>query len=375
MRSRWLVCVVGAVLSWASGGARAGAMVYWAAYAGRKIQRAALDGSDIEDLVTVGLDGPADIWLDIQGGKVYWTSLLDDKIRRADVNGSNVEDVIRIGLASPLGIATAIPEPATLSLLALGGLAVMRRRRRWDGDGRHRRWLAPGITAADDNECARAGREEKKGECAMERVSLTVCCIFLIGAHVWAEDVDPPQGRGAPVSACQEWDFLTDLPPEGYYSPDGSSGITDSWGSLLYVYGQYEPAMGPGPGGAWVADVSATPFFMEILTPDLPSLGNEGRVQVTFDNTKAEPRIWVDHATGSFRVLPVPMRPNWSVTILDYALDEFLADHTIFLMVWSTEPAVVSEVVVDIIPEPATLSLLAFGGLAVMRRRRRSLWR
>ena len=38
-----------------------------------KIQRANLDGSNIEDLVTQGLSGPAGIALDVEGGKMYWT--------------------------------------------------------------------------------------------------------------------------------------------------------------------------------------------------------------------------------------------------------------------------------------------------------------
>ena len=39
-----------------------------------KIQRATLDGSNIEDLVT-GLDYPASIALDIAGGHMYWDGL------------------------------------------------------------------------------------------------------------------------------------------------------------------------------------------------------------------------------------------------------------------------------------------------------------
>ena len=40
---------------------------------GSKIQRANLDGTGVEDLVTSGLAAPKDIALDVAGRKVYWT--------------------------------------------------------------------------------------------------------------------------------------------------------------------------------------------------------------------------------------------------------------------------------------------------------------
>ena len=74
-----------------------------------KIQRANLDGSNIEDLVTQGLSGPAGIALDVAGGKMYWTNdWSTGKIQRANLDGSNVEDLV-IELREPAGIALAIP--------------------------------------------------------------------------------------------------------------------------------------------------------------------------------------------------------------------------------------------------------------------------
>ena len=62
-----------------------------------KIQRANLDDSNIEDLVT-GLDGPRNIALDMANQKMYWTSsdrLAEaNKIQRADLDGTNIEDLI-----------------------------------------------------------------------------------------------------------------------------------------------------------------------------------------------------------------------------------------------------------------------------------------
>ena len=71
--------------------------MYWTS-AGR-IQRANLDGSNIEDLVT-GLDWARDLALDVAGGKMYWTNT--GRIQRANLDGSNIEDLVT-GLDSPRG--------------------------------------------------------------------------------------------------------------------------------------------------------------------------------------------------------------------------------------------------------------------------------
>ena len=77
--------------------------MYWLDEESDKIQRASVDGSNIEDLVT-GLGTPEAIALDVAGGKMYWTDKGTDKIQRANLDGSNVEDLIT-GLTIPEGIA------------------------------------------------------------------------------------------------------------------------------------------------------------------------------------------------------------------------------------------------------------------------------
>ena len=82
-----------------------GGKMYWTNdFSGGKIQRANLDGSNIEDLVTTGLMDLADIELDIAAGKMYWTDFDGSKIQRANLDGSNVEDLIT-GLTTPNNIA------------------------------------------------------------------------------------------------------------------------------------------------------------------------------------------------------------------------------------------------------------------------------
>ena len=80
--------------------------MYWAdwGYGANKIQRANLDGSNVEDLITTGLRGPEDIALDLERGKMYWTDSDTDKIQRANLDGSQVEDLIT-GVIALDGIA------------------------------------------------------------------------------------------------------------------------------------------------------------------------------------------------------------------------------------------------------------------------------
>ena len=82
-----------------------GGKMYWTDDWAKKIQRANLDGSNIEDLVTQGLSWPNGIALDVVGGKMYWTDAGTHKIQRANLDGSNIEDLVTQGVKSPDGIA------------------------------------------------------------------------------------------------------------------------------------------------------------------------------------------------------------------------------------------------------------------------------
>ncbi|MFC1980245.1 hypothetical protein ACFLVS_05310 [Chloroflexota bacterium] len=101
-----LLCMVTALFSYPSVVAAAqGSKMYWTDSATDKIQRANLDGSNVDDLVT-GLGNPRGIALDIAGGKMYWTDSGTNKIQRADLNGSNVEDLVT-GLSAGIALDVA----------------------------------------------------------------------------------------------------------------------------------------------------------------------------------------------------------------------------------------------------------------------------
>ena len=82
-----------------------GSKMYWTVWNAtpNKIQRANFDGSDVEDIIT-GLRSPRGIALDIPNGKMYWADLGASKIQRANLDGSDVEDIIT-DLLGPNGIA------------------------------------------------------------------------------------------------------------------------------------------------------------------------------------------------------------------------------------------------------------------------------
>ena len=93
-----------------------GGKMYWTDYGTDKIQRANLDGRQVEDLVTTGLETPTGLALDVGGGKMYWTDqgyhLLGApggrsgvKIQRANLDGSRVEPLVTTGLIRPFGFA------------------------------------------------------------------------------------------------------------------------------------------------------------------------------------------------------------------------------------------------------------------------------
>ena len=97
--------VVGLLLNYNVRSADAQQM-YWTDVGSSRIQRANLDGSEVEDLVTTSVILPVGIALDVPGGKMYWTeaSPADFMIMRADLDGSNLELLVT-GLTTPSGIA------------------------------------------------------------------------------------------------------------------------------------------------------------------------------------------------------------------------------------------------------------------------------
>ena len=84
----------------------AGGKIYWAEEGTfpKKIQRANLDGSGVEDLILLGQTDPRSVRLDPSGGKLYWSNDTVGSVQRANLDGTDVATIIT-GLTSPTGTA------------------------------------------------------------------------------------------------------------------------------------------------------------------------------------------------------------------------------------------------------------------------------
>ena len=98
-----------------------GSKFYWTDSGTGKIQRADLaDGGNVQDLVS-GLGFVYGIDLDPASGKIYWTA--GDRIQRANLDGSNVEDVLT-EFPGITGLDVVTQTPANVRTLAASGFTV-----------------------------------------------------------------------------------------------------------------------------------------------------------------------------------------------------------------------------------------------------------
>lgn len=97
-------------LCWPSGIAldTDGGKIYWAdGCAG--VHRSNLNGTDVEILVTREIAHPSDVAVDVNNGKIYWTNNQAETIQRANLDGTDVEDVVEWRRV-PQGIALDVKQ-------------------------------------------------------------------------------------------------------------------------------------------------------------------------------------------------------------------------------------------------------------------------
>ena len=224
--------------------------------------------------------------------------------------------------------------------------------------------------------------------------TVLVCLVFALGftTTTLGDDLLPPSWRSLPGTVTAEWDtwqnFRWNMPP-------------DSWAYTSYP--------GQSPAGSPYADapepsqriVENPPSDRVYIWQDapitfwLPNFENSNEVkhvwfQLTYSvpNDFQKPKFHVTVPGDSFTFLG----PDVFVTRIDLdPLDVWYTDVFAFEIFpnpeweeielsfynWNTGepwyPAYIDQVVIDTwcVPEPASMSLLALGGLAVLRRRRR----
>ena len=84
--------------------------IYWTDQGTDKIQRMNLDGTSVEDLITIEIGILGGVALDVAGGKMYWTDWgFPSGIRCANLDGSDVQTLVNID-DDPSGIALDVAE-------------------------------------------------------------------------------------------------------------------------------------------------------------------------------------------------------------------------------------------------------------------------
>ena len=74
--------------------------IYWTEWTAQAIRRANLDGTNVETVISTGVSGPAYIGLDVASGKMYLIDHRAGKILRANLDGTNLEELLT-GLDGP----------------------------------------------------------------------------------------------------------------------------------------------------------------------------------------------------------------------------------------------------------------------------------
>ena len=101
--------------------------MYWTDRETGEIRRADLDGSNIEDVITRGLDKPIEVDLDLGAGQDVLDPISTGTgSQRADLDGSNVENLVTRadGLDDPIGLALAVESAPVAQGLCATGSAV-----------------------------------------------------------------------------------------------------------------------------------------------------------------------------------------------------------------------------------------------------------
>jgi hypothetical protein len=209
-------------------------------------------------------------------------------------------------------------------------------------------------------------------------LAVAVCAVVTWAIPGLAEDIWPPYWRGEWSTTSQVWEFRT---PDNPVAPDGpaTGGQPPLPSTMLHVF--------PGPGMEWIPFDPDAPERMGIwplsgvmdvvVDNHDPHPENEKwlSMQLTWKPQEVgrEPEVRLTYPDG----LPIQLSADgnfgfpgeWWMTQYTYKLpvnppEEFITISGLIN---------VDELVIDTwcVPEPATLCLLALGGLAIMRKTRR----
>src|SRR5439155_21058851 len=109
--------------------------LYFADYypGAERIRRINTDGTNPLTLVNQPNGWPSGTEIDLAAGKLYWTRTNSNLpgVFRSNLDGTSVEQLVTLPSTGwPWDVTTAIPEPSSLCLIAVGIAATTARRRR-----------------------------------------------------------------------------------------------------------------------------------------------------------------------------------------------------------------------------------------------------
>jgi hypothetical protein len=226
-----------------------------------------------------------------------------------------------------------------------------------------------------------------KGETQMKKL-ITICllCVLSTASIVLADNIFPPSWRGLPGTLTAEWD-----------SWEGSSFkmYPDDWTSNPKL--SYTPNAYLWDGANFLSEFEGRDNVIELLGDRqidfwLPNFDNQNPckdvwIQVTYFATPSTQRSSIDVSVYPYSAeISEPVLINeyshgdgwftdvWNLQIYPNPLSEFI--YVNFFDTITGGPsyaAYIDQVVIDTycIPEPATICLLSFGALSLIRRRKK----
>ena len=97
---------------------------------GTSIRKYSLDGTHLGDIPLPGINYGSGMYFDPFTNHIFATGWASDNAVEVSLDGTILRTFSGGEMGSPWDIIASVPEPATLSLLAIGGLALIRRKHR-----------------------------------------------------------------------------------------------------------------------------------------------------------------------------------------------------------------------------------------------------